>query len=87
MPFLDFHTNSYISATVIHTNPYTLRLGYLWYKQLICTVQRVHFQLRVGVIFDIVVKNKLNKKRAFCELFFHFPLMKVVGSTETLGLL
>ena len=27
------------------------------------------------------------KWRVFCELFVHFPLMKVVGSTETLGLL
>ena len=27
------------------------------------------------------------KKRVFCELFFHFPLMKVEGSSETFGLL
>ena len=27
------------------------------------------------------------KKCVFCKLFFHFPLMKVEGSTETLGLL
>ena len=26
------------------------------------------------------------KKRVFCELFFHLPLKKVEGSTETLGL-
>ena len=40
------------------------------YKQLICIMQRVHFQIRVGVFncqdkdlfrfFDIVVKNKSN---------------------------
>ena len=39
------------------------------YKQLICIMQRVHFQVRVGVfscqdkylfIFDIVVENKSN---------------------------
>ena len=26
------------------------------------------------------------KQRVFCELFFHFPLMKVEGSIDTLGL-
>ena len=34
------------------------------YKELICTIQRVHFQIRVGVFNcqnkDIVVKNKSN---------------------------
>ena len=48
----------------------------------------LNLALRDRILIIIIDSNlAYYKKRVFCELFFHFSLMKVEGSTETLGLL
>ena len=72
------HTVSWEASKILRTNAN-------WRNRRILDAWEINTEGQNSIIIDSNLAY--SKKRVFCELFFHFPLMKVEGSTETLGLL